>query len=91
MSAETPRGRLLWPYALGCVTTLVVGLLWQGFATRPAYGQIPDSGAQRLEMIQELQASNKKLTEIAGYLREIRDGQAADRKEKAGKPPAEKP
>lgn len=65
-------------FALGGVAVLAAAgvsqaLLWP----RPAIGQVPDSGLQRKEMIDELRLSNKKLTEIAGLLREIRDQQAA--------------
>ncbi len=70
-------------FALGGVAVGAASLLWQGLATpRPAYAQVPDSGAQRNDMIRELQESNKKLTEIAGLLRQIRDGQKADKDRK---------
>lgn len=86
MPTVTPKGRTWLPYVLGCITVLVAGLLWQGLSNPPAaYGQIPDSGAQQAEMIKELRASNQKLTEIAGYLREIRDAQTAEKKDKSGK------
>lgn len=92
MPTETRTGRKLWPYVLGCVTVLLAGLLWSGLSSsQVAYAQVPDSGAQFNEMIKELRISNQKLTEIAGYLHEMRDAQAADRKEKASKPPADKP
>lgn len=38
-----------------------------------AYGQVPDAGAQRAEMIAELKQSNKTLNESVSLLREIRD------------------
>jgi hypothetical protein len=61
---------------LGGVAVLAAAVLWQGLsAPRVAYGQVPDSGKQRMEMIQELQKANKKLAEMAGYLREMRDAQ----------------
>jgi hypothetical protein len=66
-------------YVIGVVTLVSVGLLWLGAPQPPAaYGQIPDSGAQRNQMIREIMNTNKKLAEIADLLREIRDqGKAA--------------
>lgn len=62
---------------LGGLTVLAAGGLWQALVwPRAAVAQVPDSGLQRKEMIDELRLSNKKLTEIAGVLREIRDLQA---------------
>ncbi len=85
--------RRFWPaYLLGGLTVLAAGLLWQGLSKPPAaYGQVPDSGAQRYEMIAELRTSNQKLTEIAALLREIRDLQAVPKKDKDAKPPAQVP
>ncbi len=93
MMVTRRRNRPFWSsYILALATVLAGLLLWHGLATPPAaYAQIPDSGAQFNEMIKEIRISNQKLTEIAGYLREMRDAQAADRKERASKPPAEKP
>ena len=34
----------------------------------PAHAQIPDAGAQRLEMIKELQALNAKMEKLVGLL-----------------------
>jgi type II secretory pathway component PulM len=89
MSATNVK-RGFWPaYVLGGLTVLCAALLWQVFGQPPAaYGQVPDSGAQRLEMIAELRASNQKLGEIAGLLREIRDLEAGKKdKEKDARPP----
>jgi hypothetical protein len=88
--SPTPPKRTFWSaYVLGGITVLAAGLLWHGLSTPPAaYGQIPDSGAQRLEMITELRASNQKLAEILGVLREIRDLQAVPKDKKDSKPPA---
>jgi hypothetical protein len=94
MSPPTPQyKRRFWPaYLLGGLTVLAAGLLWQGLARPPAaYGQVPDSGAQRYEMITELRTSNQKLTEVVALLKEIRDLQAAPKKDKDAKPPAQVP
>ena len=78
-------------YVVGGVTVLLAGLLWQGLSAPPAaLAQIPDSGSQRLEMIKELQLSNQKLAEITGLLREIRDLQAGEKKDKEHKPAPDK-
>ena len=75
--------RTSWPaLALGAAAMLLVGALWFGLAApRRAFGQIPDSGAQRAKMIEELQSANKKLGEIAGLLRQIREQRSEDAKE----------
>jgi len=68
-NADSWRG-----YLLGLATCVFVGLLWQVVShPPPTYAQLPDSGAQRNRMIQEQVNANKKLSEIAGLLREIRD------------------
>ncbi len=83
MSVARLKRRFWSAYALGGVTVVAVVLFWQVFAApRPAYGQVPDSGMQRKIMIRELQTVNKKLTEMAGLLREIRDTQAKEVKER---------
>jgi hypothetical protein len=71
--------RRYWPaYLLGVATTLMAGMLWLGVnSPPPAYGQVPDSGAQRQRMIKEMVTTNEKLTEIVNLLKQIRD-QAAD-------------
>ena len=72
-------------FVLGGVMLAALGLLWQGLGQPPpVYAQIPDSGAQRQRMIQEMTTSNKKLTEIVRLLEEIRDQNAADAR--AGRP-----
>jgi hypothetical protein len=77
-------------YLLGGATLVFVGLLWH-FASQPppAYGQVPDSGAQRNRMIQEQVTTNKKLTEIVDLLKEIRDQNKAEpaaKKPRPGRP-----
>lgn len=50
--------------------------LWSVAWSPPtALAQVPDSGAQRAEMLREQRTTNQKLEEIAGLLREIRDQQ----------------
>ncbi|MCK4341876.1 MAG: hypothetical protein KAY37_09165 [Phycisphaerae bacterium] len=89
MSAKKTRGGFWSAYALGGVTVLAAALLWQGLTSpRPAYGQAFDSAKQRYEMIKELRAANKTLTEISGCLREMRDTQKQDKQKKDGKPAA---
>lgn len=67
--------RQIWTtLACGLLGALLGAVIWQGLVQpAPAYGQIPDAGAQRKEMIQELQTVNKKLSEVAGLLKELRD------------------
>ena len=70
------------PFLLGVVATLLTAILWTRLpGPRSASAQIPDSGAQRALMVDELRLSNQKLAEIVTLLREIRDKQA-------GPPPA---
>lgn len=92
MSTSSRRGRFWSAYVGGGLTVLAAGLLWQSLADPPrAYGQVPDSGQQRIEMISELKASNQKLAEVVTLLREIRDLQAGARKDPAVKPASLKP
>jgi hypothetical protein len=59
---------------LGLAAVLAATALWQALLRpAPAYGQIPDAGAQRRQMIEELVALNKKMAEANELLREIRD------------------
>jgi hypothetical protein len=76
--------RAWWPgFLLGAGTVGLVAALWLGLGGPPsALGQIPDSGAQRADMIKELRDSNRKLAEMADLLRDIRDDA---RKERGGK------
>ena len=68
-------------FACGAACALGVVLLWQSLYQPPvAQAQIPDSGRQRNEMVEELKLANKKLAEIAGLLTEMRD---LDRKQAA--------
>ena len=72
--------RRYWPaFVLGMATALMAGLLWQGVNSPPAaYGQVPDSGAQRQRIIKEMVTSNQKLAEMVELLKQIRDQTAGD-------------
>jgi hypothetical protein len=79
-------------YLLGLVTVVLLGLFWQAASQPPAaYGQVPDSGAQRNRMIQELATSNKKLTQIVDLLKEIRDQNKTDASAKKPRTPRPAP
>ena len=70
-------------FCLGGATVFAGVLLWQTLGNPPAaQAQFPDAAKQRVDLVNEQKNTNKKLTEIAGYLREIRDMQ----KGTAGKP-----
>ncbi len=75
-------------YLLGIFTVALAALAWQGLAPRPAYAQLPDTAAQRNEMITEQRTTNQKLTEILAVLKEIRDQGVPG---KTAKPPAAAP
>lgn len=96
MAAKTERRRT-WPaYALGVASVLAAGLLWNTLVMpQPAYAQVPDSGAQRNDMIKELRTSNEHLSQAVALLKEIRDLQKRETKEEArnedAKPPRDKP
>ncbi len=88
MSTGNSRRSIWSACALGGAMVLASALLWQALSTpRIALAQVPDSGQQRNEMIQELRISNQKLTEIIGLLREIRDAQTGQQKDAPKKPP----
>ncbi len=79
--------RFWFPFALGALATVLALVLWTQLSSPPpAYGQIPDSGAQRAQMVQEQKITNQKLTEIATILTQIRDRQAGATPEKEEKP-----
>jgi hypothetical protein len=50
--------------AVVIVQSVLLGIAWLGPIAQPALGQIPDSGAQRSQMLQEMQATNAKLDKI---------------------------
>lgn len=61
-------------FLAGLATLVLAGLLWHAAGQPPpVYAQIPDSGAQRNQMIKEQAVTNQKLTQIIELLREIRD------------------
>jgi hypothetical protein len=72
-----------WPgFVLGLCVAALLATGWIALSDPPtALAQVPDSGAQRLEMIKEQRQTNAQLKEIAGLLREIRD------QGREGKPP----
>ena len=82
------RSRRLWgAYLLGVLSVAAAAFAWQGLAPRPAYAQVPDSGAQRAEMITEQKITNQKLTEVAALLKEIRDQGVPGKVVKPATPP----
>ena len=80
-------------YVLGVATALMAGVLWLGVSSPPpAYGQVPDSGAQRQRMIREMVTTNQKLGEVVDLLKQIRDQTAGDATpQKRGKSSAGRP
>ncbi len=83
------RSRRFWSaYLLGIATVGAAAFAWQGLAARPAYAQVPDSGAQRAELIAEQKLTNQKLSEVVGLLREIRDQGVPGKVAKPTPPPA---
>ena len=100
--SPNPSKRSPWlSFALGAVTILAVGLLWQGLgAPAAAYGQVRqsaaqlrafDSGRQRNEMIKELRAANARLGEISSVLKEIRNAQKSEQNARNAKPAPREP
>ena len=77
---ETRYSRGFWRgFLLGGVALLLGALLGQGITQPPpAYGQVPDSGAQRQRIIKEMVTSNQKLAEMVDLLKQIRDQTAGD-------------
>ena len=75
-----------WPRLLiGATIVLLLALTWFNFSAPPAaLGQVPDSGAQRLDMIRELRTANTRLAEIVTLLQEVRDGLKGRTTEPAG-------
>jgi hypothetical protein len=68
------RSHRFWPaFLLGIATALFALVAWHTMSPQPALAQVPDSGAQRNEMIAQQKLTNEKLAEITGLLREIRD------------------
>lgn len=53
--------------AVVVLQSLVLAFLWLGSAT-PALAQVPDAGAQRMEIVSELRSVNAKLDTLIGLL-----------------------
>lgn len=70
-------------FAVGGIVFLAIGMLWLGLGQpRPAHAQVPDSGAQRMQMIREQQFTNQKLDVVIKLLTDIRDQSAEKQDEK---------
>ena len=95
MKIGTSARRFRPAYLLGIATAIGLATMVGAVARPPtALAQIPDSGAQRLRMLNEQQITNQKLTEVVTLLREIRDLQAAAsgaQPAKKTKPPRRRP
>lgn len=73
-------------YLLGIATAIGFAAMVGAIARPPAaLAQIPDAGAQRIQMLREQQTTNQKLTEVVALLREIRDLQAGSSDAKPAK------
>jgi hypothetical protein len=95
MKNGTSARRFRPGYFLGIVTAMGFAAMVGAIARPPAaLAQIPDAGAQRIQMLREQQTTNQKLTEVVALLREIRDFQAAASGAKPAKktrPPVRRP
>lgn len=64
---------------LGWVAAVIIALAWALLPAGPAtpvaeaQAQIPNAGAQRAVMIEQLQAANRQLAEIRDLLRDMRE------------------
>jgi hypothetical protein len=78
-----------WKAATVALATLlvVIAVAQRLEAPRDALAQVPDAGLQRQQMIKELETANRKLTEVAALLKEIRDQRVE--KPKRSEPPRE--
>ena len=60
-------------YVLGAATMFAVTIFAQSLLyPTPARAQVPDSGKQRYEMIEQLKTANKTLVEIRDLLRDMK-------------------
>lgn len=95
MKIGTSARRFRPTYLLGIVTAIGLAAMVGAVARPPtALAQIPDSGAQRIRMLNEQKITNQKLTEVVTLLREIRDLQSATsgaQPAKKRKPPVRRP
>ena len=86
-----PKSRFWSGFLMGGCTAALAGALWLGLSRPPAaLAQVPDSGAQRNAMIKELRESNRKLADITGLLREVRDDARKQKPDKQQTSPAKK-
>jgi hypothetical protein len=83
MFSNVPRQTWTAIFAGVSIAILVFFVFWIAPSPQKAHAQVPDSGLQRQQMIDELRASNRKLDEIAALLREIRDNKTGDEKKPA--------
>lgn len=58
--------------ALMALIAVVLTAALASSPTAAAYPQVPDSGAQRMLMIEELRTANRQLAEVVALLREIK-------------------
>jgi hypothetical protein len=72
MHREVTRRPWLAALTIAACVVVIAGTV-SGPSGGGAYAQLPDSAAQRIEMLQELRLMNKQLADIAAVLREIRD------------------
>lgn len=66
-----PDGRTL--LIAGLAAALVLVLAGRAFEPRAALAQVPDSGAQRVEMIAELRQLNEQVKALTAVVKEIRE------------------
>ena len=67
-------------------------VLWRGVSAPPAaYAQVPDSGAQRNELIKQQRVTNQKLAQIVQLLTEIRDRQDVEAAQADERPQKRRP
>ena len=69
----------------GVIFVLALLFAWRAVEPRVAFAQVPDSGAQRNEMITELKQLNEQVKALTAVVKEIRE-QTKPPKEPARKP-----
>lgn|GEM_PF-6936033 len=69
------KTRLAAPLFAGVLLGLLLAAAWPSISP-PALAQLPDSGAQRVRMIGELQGVNAKLDAVIKLLTQIKDQKA---------------
>jgi hypothetical protein len=70
-----------WPTLALCALALAASCaVWSSLrAPRAAYGQLPDAGMQRKQMLDELRTANKHLAEISKLLKQIADSKGDEK------------